>query len=217
MSGKCSDQSTPSYDYAREEMVQFVPRGSATVLDVGSASGRFGRALRREHPGARVWGIEPVPSGSSEGYESIVVGSYPSDMPEDSRFDCIVFNDVLEHMIDPWSVLEVTHDLLAPRGVVVASLPNVRHISILLDLVVHDEWRYTDLGILDRSHLRFYTATSMERMFTETGYAVRRLEPLHLPSVGKRGTLRRLTKRRFDRFHARQFAVVSSTMRASAP
>ena len=85
-------------------------------------------------------------------------------------FDCVVFNDVLEHLVDPYSVLEEIKKFLSPEGVIVASIPNIRHAPVLFDLVVKGNWDYAEYGVLDKTHLRFFTKASIKKMFSNSGY-----------------------------------------------
>jgi 2-polyprenyl-3-methyl-5-hydroxy-6-metoxy-1,4-benzoquinol methylase len=82
------------------------------------------------------------------------------DLPEEA-FDCIVCNDVLEHLITPWQVLGKLAILLKPGGHFVASIPNVQYWGVLKDLVFEGDWRYADEGVLDVTHLRFFTRRSI--------------------------------------------------------
>jgi len=86
-------------------------------------------------------------------------------------FDCIVLADVLEHLRDPWSLLTRLQPYLADDGTVVASIPNVGHYPIILGLVRH-RWRYTPEGVLDRTHLRFFTLETIRDMFTRSGFHI---------------------------------------------
>ncbi len=112
-------------------------------------------------------------------YDLVVEGSYPEDMPEDVKVDCIVFNDVLEHTVDPWSVLRETKRHLNVGGCVVASIPNVRYLPVLIDLIFRSRWEYVDEGVLDRTHLRFFTRSTIEEMFASSGLKIARLEPIN--------------------------------------
>jgi len=168
-------------DIARREMAALVPRDAQRILDVGCGRGGFGAALRAERP-VEVWGIEPNRSAAEVAQSRLDVvlhGRFPDDLPISAQFDCIVFNDVLEHMADPWSALRVSVRFLSSSGVVVASIPNVRHIDVLFDLAVRGDWPYQDQGILDRTHLRFFTVRSAQRLFEESGYVVERTELLN--------------------------------------
>lgn len=103
----------------------------------------------------------------------MVEGYFPEQVTQlEEMFDLIVLNDVLEHMVDPWSALSATSSLLGAGGHVVASIPNIRYFPVILDLVRRDEWTYSDWGVLDRTHLRFFTATTMRRMFESSGFEV---------------------------------------------
>jgi 2-polyprenyl-3-methyl-5-hydroxy-6-metoxy-1,4-benzoquinol methylase len=90
-------------------------------------------------------------------------------LPE-AYFDCVICNDVLEHLADPYSVLFALKEKLSDNGVVVFSLPNVRHLGNLKNLLVKKDWQYRDAGILDATHLRFFTEKSIRRMFDDLGF-----------------------------------------------
>jgi 2-polyprenyl-3-methyl-5-hydroxy-6-metoxy-1,4-benzoquinol methylase len=95
-----------------------------------------------------------------------------------SYFECIAFNYVLEHMINPWSVLAAAKNYLTKQGHIVASVPNIRYLPILYRLLVRGEWK-TSTGALDKTHLRFFTKKSMIEMFNEAGYKVLRIEGIY--------------------------------------
>lgn len=88
------------------------------------------------------------------------------------QFDCVVFNDVLEHLVDPWEALGASINLLSPSGCIVSSIPNVRYYKVLKQLLFKKDWRYVEAGILDRTHLRFFTEKSILRLFHTCGYRV---------------------------------------------
>jgi 2-polyprenyl-3-methyl-5-hydroxy-6-metoxy-1,4-benzoquinol methylase len=164
-------------------MLAFVPADARTVLDVGCHLGGFGASLRRDDPSRRLWAVEADDQAAAAArahYDRVLVGTYPEVLAgSDQTFDCIVFNDVLEHMVDPWAVLRATAPRLSAGGVVVASIPNVRHVKVVADLVVRGRWTYTDMGVLDRTHLRFFTARSIRALFADCGFAVERLEGIN--------------------------------------
>ena len=105
----------------------------------------------------------------------MVPGYFPEAMDSlDERFDCVVLNDVLEHMVDPGSALVAARRFVAPGGYVVASIPNIRYFPVVHQLVFKDRWDYADWGVLDRTHLRFFTVSTMIEMFERAGYQVAR-------------------------------------------
>ncbi|MFN8050238.1 MAG: class I SAM-dependent methyltransferase [Acidimicrobiales bacterium] len=167
------------YDSPREDVLRFVPVGARRILDVGCGRGAFMEALRRRDPSVEVAGIEPEPAAAADGRArglDVTQGLYPQAAAGLGRFDCIVFNDVLEHMPDPWAALEVTHDHLEASGTIVASLPNLRNMDTLRELLVRGDFRYKPSGVLDQTHLRFFTMTSAARMFEDSGYSVEHCE-----------------------------------------
>jgi len=169
-------------DLAREEVRPFVPPTATSALDVGCARGGFGVTLRGLlGDGARIVGVEAVPSQAAaarvgHGFDEVVDGYFPDALADRTeQFDVICFNDVLEHVIDPWALLRETRRWLTPGGTVVAAIPSIQFAPVVLELV-RGRWDYGDAGTLDRTHLRFFTRATMIEMFEQTGYLVRRCE-----------------------------------------
>lgn len=162
-------------------MLPFVPPRSRRVLDVGCSRGNFGRLLK-ETLKLEVWGVEPVAVVAAEAatkLDRVIEGVFDDDLdlPLES-FDVIFFNDVLEHLFDPAAALRHARRLLKPDGVIVASIPNIRHFHTMWQLLVHGDWLYADEGILDRTHLRFFTRKSIRRLFEESQFSIRQMEGL---------------------------------------
>ena len=92
------------------------------------------------------------------------------DIPfDENSFDYIVMGDVLEHLIDPQTILKKLYPLLKPGGCILIIVPNIRYWRVLLNLILKDEWEYKEWGILDYTHLRFFTKKSIVRLFKKTG------------------------------------------------
>lgn len=166
------------FEQTRSEMLPFVPPNCGRLLEVGCGSGAFGQAVKQTRK-IEVWGVEPVLSAASIAatkLDHLINRAFDAEtgLPE-GAFDCIVFNDVLEHMLAPEQALRYARALLSPRGVVVASIPNIRHLPVVWELAVHGRWEYRDCGVLDRTHLRFFTRSSMAKMFEAEGYLVKRI------------------------------------------
>jgi 2-polyprenyl-3-methyl-5-hydroxy-6-metoxy-1,4-benzoquinol methylase len=167
-------------------VVELVPEGSS-VLEFGCATGYMSDVLAKRR-GCRVTGIEldPEAAAVASAYcERVVVGDAETlDLDEhlrDERFDAVLFADVLEHLRDPATMLRRVRPYVAEEGAVVASIPNIAHISVRLALL-GGEFRYRDLGLLDDTHLRFFTRESIVDLFESTGFVVstwrrRRIEP----------------------------------------
>jgi len=166
----------------RREMLQFVPSTTESILDVGCSHGLFGSVLRRHNPKWELTGIEPDPRAARDAvhnYDTVIEGLYPEDMPTGHCFDCIIFNDVLEHVVDPWTMLRESKELLEGGGTIVASIPNVRYVIVVRNLLLRGRWDYTDWGVLDRTHLRFFTRASIEDLFASTGFEIQSLTPIN--------------------------------------
>lgn len=88
------------------------------------------------------------------------------------RWDCIVFADVLEHLRDPWAVMRWADGALSPGGSVVVSVPNVRHAQTFWNLGVRAHWPYEDVGIFDRTHLRFFARRNLPELFAGTELSI---------------------------------------------
>jgi 2-polyprenyl-3-methyl-5-hydroxy-6-metoxy-1,4-benzoquinol methylase len=168
----------------RGEVVPFVPPDVRNLLDIGCASGGFGENLRIERPQiTRLVGVEPLEAEAAlardAAYDEVHVGYFPEAMPDDGEsFDCVVLNDVLEHMPDPWRSITDAKNFLRPGGYVVASIPSIQYLPISLR-IVRGQWTYTDEGTLDRTHLRFFTKSTMREMFEDAGFEVIRLEGIN--------------------------------------
>ena len=125
-------------DSQRVELDQFIPATDQSVLDVGCWQGGFGAALKRKRPGCVVWAIESDREGAAVAatrFDRVINGRFPEEMPVEEHLDLVVFLDVLEHLVDPWSALRHASSLLRPGDVVVASIPNVRHVSVTFPLL----------------------------------------------------------------------------------
>jgi SAM-dependent methyltransferase len=157
-------------------MARLVPASARRLLDVGCSWGAFGNLLKVTRPRLQVFGIDTSSEASeiAKGrLDHMTLGMFPDDLPADwSNFDCITFNDSLEHFSNPWATLEACKPLLAPAGTIIASIPNVRWLPVSLGLLWKGTWRYEDTGILDRTHLRFFTRSGIEAVFTEAGYEI---------------------------------------------
>lgn len=174
------------FDHVREEMLFYLPDSPSTILDVGCGSGSFGNRLK-ETTGAEIWGIEYVKEEAKrteQVLDKVFAGpceDHIVNLP-DQYFDVIYFNDVLEHLVDPYLVLRQMKPKLSKEGVVISSIPNMRYYKNFFKIVFGKDWEYEDQGIMDRTHLRFFTGKSIERMYREAGYEVQVHEAINKTS-----------------------------------
>jgi len=152
------------------------------LLDVGAADGLLSRHLTER--GWRVTAIEADAELAEEGAkhcDRMVVTNLDHEVPDlGEPFDAIVCGDVLEHLTDPLQTLTALTHYLAPAGRVVISVPNVAHLLIRLSLLV-GRFDYFDRGILDRSHLRFFTERSLKRLIRAAGLRITRRTATAVP------------------------------------
>lgn len=161
----------------RPEMLKYIPENAQRILEVGCGEGPFCSALSRSD--REIWGVEMNSKAAEKATEVcnfVLVGDFNAiyDQLPKNHFDCVIFNDVLEHMYAPWDTIQLVKSLLSPTGVLVSSIPNFRYISNLITEVLFEgEFRYKpEGGILDDTHIRFFTTKSIRRMFREQGYEV---------------------------------------------
>ena len=167
------------YVAERPEFVSFVGKfGSfASAIDIGCAGGKLGTELVQKGVVGACDGIEPFPAAASiartvlgqvwQGSLEAVVDSIPWH-----QYDLAIMADVLEHLVDPWSALRTLHARTAPGCRLALSVPNVRHYKIVFALLFKGEFRYQDQGIMDRTHLHFFTRNSLIETLLDCGWKV---------------------------------------------
>ena len=173
----------PAYYFAapRDEVFKFVPPGSRRVLEVGCGSGAFRAHFASE---TEYWGIEPRESPANDAAKrltKVLLGSFHDRLAElpEAYFDLVIINDVIEHMRDYREFLLAVQKVMAPGAVIVGSVPNVRLVSNLARLLIKRDWEYLDAGILDYTHLHFFTQKSLTRELKKAGFNIERLEGIN--------------------------------------
>ena len=167
------------HDNPRPEIVERIGVEPKCLLEVGCGSGATGKLVKERYPGCRVIGVESNAQAAevARGRIDEVYASTFEALDVDAagfpkgRIDTVLLLDVLEHMYDPWRALLKLRDVLAPGARVVASIPNVRNL-MLLNQLARGSWTYEATGLLDITHIRFFTLREMQRLFDETGYRV---------------------------------------------
>lgn len=165
---------------ARGEVLPLLPSGIRRVLELGCGAGGTLELISRNYPGIETFGMEIVASVADQArtrVDHIFVGNIEAVMPpiEPGSLDAILCLDVLEHLLDPWAVLARLKTLLAPGGVLIASIPNVQNFRVVLPLL-RGRWEYTAEGLLDRTHLRFFTRASAIALMESSGMKVDRVD-----------------------------------------
>ena len=165
----------------RSELKKFIPSDVKTVLEIGCGEGGF-RASFNNH--IEYWGIEPnaeVSKIAESKLYKVFNATYEKvekDIPN-GYFDLIVCNDVIEHMIDHDFFFENIRNKMKEDGKLLISIPNVRFINNLYNLLFRKDWKYEEEGILDRTHLRFFTKKSLVDTLLTHRFRIKNLEGIN--------------------------------------
>jgi len=170
------------YNRERPSIVNLIPAGPHLILDLGCASGAVGRRLLADKKAATVIGVELFPSAAQEAaqhYQDVHTGDIEEmTLPYKNHFDYVICGDILEHLKNPYAVIDKINGFLKPGGKLICSLPNIRHWQVLCNLALGGAWEYQDAGIMDRTHLRFFTRRSCHQMFRDGGLQVEQWQML---------------------------------------
>ncbi len=171
----------PSYVGLRHDLIKLLPQQpkKLRLLDIGCSTGVNGKYLRAAGRIDSLWGIEysaDMAAVASENYDQVLVGDMDT-MPLAEKlpleaFDCILCGDVLEHLRRPEEVLARLHPHLADDGRVIISVPNMRHISAILQLVFKGYWPRNERGIFDKTHLQVVTKRNLQEWVETAGFQV---------------------------------------------
>lgn len=176
-SEQSADSQSPGtyYLHSRPEVLERVPLEARRILDVGCGGGGLSAAIKARQA-AEVHGVEIVSAAAEHARAHLdrvwncEIEKALAELP-DRHYDCIVIADVLEHLENPWEILKSLKQKLATGGKLVASIPNIQNWQILLNLI-EGEWAYKNEGILDLTHLRFFTRKSVEELFWTAGFSI---------------------------------------------
>ncbi|MDO6414985.1 class I SAM-dependent methyltransferase [Sphingomonas sp. BIUV-7] len=177
--------STPRYDY-----VDLMPAGAASVLEIGCGTGATGHHARSEGKAAFCVGVEmfePVAIKARDVLDAVHIGNIEQmDLPyEEETFDFLIMSEVLEHLIDPQAVVSRLVKLLKIGGRVFASSPNISHLAVIRHLM-RGRFDYVEEGVMDKTHLRWFTPSSFATLFTEAGVTVDHLGSVYPSPIAHR-------------------------------
>lgn len=179
------------FDHVRPELASLVPEHARRIVDFGCGRGALGAHLK-ERQGAEVIGVElfdDAAAVAAERLDHVVradLDTLASLPVEEGTVDVAIFGDVLEHLRDPHRLLGVTRRYLKPFGRIVCSIPNVKHFSVVVPLLVGDRFEYTDAGLLDRTHVHLFTLEEIDAMLRETGFEAVQLAATNVGALPER-------------------------------
>lgn len=171
---------TPVHNKHNADLLSLIPTGASKLIEIGASSGALAREFKKVSPSCHYIGVEIDPHYTELAKRYCDETHCLNIEQVDSGFwaqhrdrDCWIFGDTLEHLTDPWKVLASIRSVIPANGSVVVCIPNAQHWSILVKLSVGD-FRYKDRGLLDRTHLRWFTRQTMIEMFQQAGFKLDR-------------------------------------------
>jgi SAM-dependent methyltransferase len=162
------------FDFARTDIAPLLPDRMNRVLEIGCGAGATMKWLRTQLTVQYAVGIEVVPEMARRAasvFDVVLSDNVETMELPSGTFDVIIALDVLEHLVDPWSAVKRLHRILNPGGVIIASIPNIGHYSVSIPLVLRGTWNYAGEGLLDQTHLRFFTRKTAVELLTCSGLA----------------------------------------------
>ena len=176
------------FGYDRPEMVQFLPDEYSKVLEIGCNVGNFRRFVNKP---CEYWGVEPFEAAANIAktkMDKILVDFYDKieDEIPDNYFDLVIANDVIEHMEQPWNFLKSVKKKMTEKASLILAIPNVRYYENLKKMLFHKDWKYEDCGILDITHLRFFTKKSIIRLLNENEFKIEKMSGINSVRVRRR-------------------------------
>lgn len=182
-------QQTPVHEYANGDLLRLIPPTAQRIIEIGCSSGAIAREFKKVNPNCHYHGIDVV-----DDYVDLAkrycdeVGVMDIESASDDFYaaqadcDCWLFGDVLEHLKDPWTVLKKVRRVMPAHGQVLACIPNVQHWSMTA-LVAVGEFRYVDSGLMDKTHLRWFSRKTMLTLFESSGLRIVEMYPRFAPVI----------------------------------
>ncbi len=174
-----SEEYNTSYIGVRPDILSLIRPDIKNLLDIGCSNGTLGLSIKNKYKSLEITGIEfdiNMASIAEQKLDKVYVANLNNiniiELLANKKFDCIIMADILEHLINPWEFIKQITNLLADNGMIITSIPNVRHISTILTLIFKGEWPYRKRGIHDITHLRFFTRSNIIDMFNKAGLKI---------------------------------------------
>jgi 2-polyprenyl-3-methyl-5-hydroxy-6-metoxy-1,4-benzoquinol methylase len=171
-----SMKQTPAHSVVNQELLRLIPDDARRVVEIGCMLGAMARTWRAAHPDAEYVGVDIDPDyahAAAEHCTLTLAGDVerlePKDFDQLFPSDVWIFGDCLEHLRDPWALLRRIRERIDPQGCLLACIPNAQHWSVQWRLA-SGQFRYEDSGLLDRTHIRWFTRTTMLEMFAGAGW-----------------------------------------------
>lgn len=182
---------TPVHEHHNPDLLRFIPSTSKNIVEIGCSSGALAREFKKMNPDCQYLGVDIDQSYTelAKRYCDKVMVLNLDDATaefyiENRHQDAWIFGDTLEHLKDPWKVLDNIRAVISTQGSIVACIPNAQHWSLQARLSVGD-FRYQESGLLDKTHLRWFTRQTIIEMFQRTGFSVVEMLPRVFDEPGR--------------------------------
>ena len=201
------------FSAARREIAPLLPERASRVLELGCGAGATLAWLRATGRAEHAVGVELFASAAQQARQfadEIYCLDFERDpLPQGlGQFDLILCLDVLEHLIDPWAAVDrLVREQLVGGGTLIVSVPNIRHYSVLLPLLFHGRWQYEERGLLDRTHLRFFTYGSAMQLLNHPQLGVARCMRTGFEPGSWKAAVNRMTFGMFREFLAYHYLL----------
>ncbi|MCW5910445.1 MAG: class I SAM-dependent methyltransferase [Cyclobacteriaceae bacterium] len=211
------DKNISYFSNVREDLINLIPKDSMSILEIGAGGGDTLLEIKRRDPRRIVYGLELNNiEGSNQAnslIDKFIFGNIENDDVDISKFqfDVILIGDVLEHLIDPWKVLNKIKSSLNPKGLFIVSIPNARHYRLISSLLFGGTFNYQEQGVLDKTHLRFFCKKDSIDLFESAKLKVESIDPIfkYYPESNKIKWFNRLTLGLFEEFISLQYVVIA--------
>ena len=195
---------------ARTEIRNLLPRQCGRILEIGCGDGGTLQWLKKLNVGQWYGGVELVEAQCDFARDHLDFCQCTnieacSLTLEPASIDLLLCLDVLEHLVDPWNVVRYLKQFLSPNGIVIASIPNIRYYKVLSDLVFKGQWTYRQSGVLDKTHLRFFTLKTARDLFEQAELNVEAIERVGLRKGESRYFRNKITGRLFEDLLTKQY------------
>ena len=202
----------------RFDLIALLPsQGINRLLELGAGGGDTLVEIKNKKLANEVVGIELMKLSDSNqensAIDKFIYGDFEEiyDQLQQGSFDAIICGDVLEHLVDPWKVVEKLTSMLSPGGIIIISTPNARYYEMFLKVFVKGSFEYTDHGLFDKTHLRFFCKKNLKKMVTDNGLVIQSIMPSFVfHKKSKYFLLNKLSLGIFEEFLAMQYIVCAN-------
>ena len=175
-------QTAPT-DIYNQDLYNLISDDLNSIIEIGSGSGALAKAIKHRSPHTNYIGVEldsEYATLSSRYCDLVLTDNIETPSAELNKYiqstSAIVFSDVLEHLYNPWETLKFLRSEISNECSIYASIPNIQHWSIIFGLI-SGNFNYSDSGLLDRTHIRFFTKKTIISMFNDCGFEVKSISP----------------------------------------